>query len=94
MSVTSKVALSWILIGNTFEGLKELGVKSEPFDHTFHDWRLIQIIISAVCGVILIGGITIITRRNGANNSRSDTVEGNQMRQMRKKFNYKEVTHF
>lgn len=65
MSVTSKVALSWILIGNTFQGFKELGVKTQPFDYTMHDWRLIQIIISVLCGIILFGGIYVVTGDEG-----------------------------
>ena len=64
MSVSSKVALSWILIGNTYEGLKELGVTSEPLDHTGLDWRGIQIGISVVCAVVLSVGIYLITRTN------------------------------
>ena len=57
MSVTSKVALSWILIGNTYAGLSELGVKSEPNDFTDLDWRAIQVIISVVCALVLAIGI-------------------------------------
>lgn len=91
MSVTSKVALSWILIGNTFEGLKELGVKSAPFDHTWIDWRLIQIIISSTCGVILVGGIIAITMRK-------DEDEGSKgsswFRRARKNYKYTQITSF
>lgn len=92
MSVTSKVALSWILIGNTFEGLKELGVKSEPFDHTFHDWRLIQIIISSICGVILVGGIIAITMRKDEEDGKTGFLR--RPRNVRKVYTYTEITSF
>ena len=62
MSVSSKVALSWILIGNTYAGLQELDVKSEPLDHTGLDWRGIQIGISVICALTLTIGIYLITR--------------------------------
>ena len=96
MSVTSKVALSWILIGNTFEGLKELGVKSEPFDHTWIDWRLIQIIISSTCGVILVGGIIAITMRKNENILSSDDSvnQGFNGRERRTNYKYTEITSF
>ncbi len=89
MSVTSKVALSWILIGNTFEGLKELGVKSAPFDHTWHDWRLIQIIISSTCGVILVGGIIAITMRKDEEEGSSSSMF---KRKQRRDYKYTEIT--
>ena len=60
MSVSSKVALSWILIGNTYEGLKELGVNSSPLDHTDLNWRAIQYIVSFLSVAILIIGILLI----------------------------------
>ena len=62
MSVTSKVALSWILIGDTYAGLTELGVKSEPNDYTDLDWRTIQVFISVICGLVLAVGIYYFTR--------------------------------
>ena len=60
MSVSSKVALSWILIGNTYQGLRELKVDSAPLDHTDLDWGVVQYIITFVCGLILLIGIPII----------------------------------
>lgn len=41
MSVTSKVTLSWILIGNIFVGFEELDTKTDP-DFSDLDWRAIQ----------------------------------------------------
>ena len=41
MSVTSKVTLSWILIGNIFVGFEELDTKTDP-DFSNLDWRAIQ----------------------------------------------------
>lgn len=70
MSVSSKVALSWILIGNSYSGLKELGVSSEPIDHTALDWRALQIAISILCGLILVVGIFLITRMNPSESKR------------------------
>ena len=92
MSVTSKVALSWILIGNTFEGLKELEVKSLPFDHTWHDWRLIQIVISTVCGVILVGGIIAITMRKDEEEGSTQSIF--TRRKPRLNYKYSEITSF
>ena len=87
MSVSSKVALSWILIGNTFQGLKELGVKSEPFDHTYHDWRMIQYIVSGVCFLLLVGGIVAITMR------KDEDVSSSQIdrRSTRNDFKYSKI---
>jgi hypothetical protein len=62
MSVTSKVALSWILIGNTYAGMEELGVESKPNDFTDLDWRTIQVFISVVSGLVLAVGIYYFTR--------------------------------
>lgn len=62
MSVTSKVALSWILIGNTYAGLKELGVDSAPLDHTDLDWRAIQYVITIICALLLVIGIPYVIR--------------------------------
>lgn len=70
MSVSSKVALSWILIGNSYAGLKELNVHSEPIDHTALDWRALQIAISIVCALILVVGIILITRMPISENKR------------------------
>lgn len=63
MSVSSKVALSWILIGNTYQGLRELGVDSEPLNHTGLDWTIVQYIVACVCGIVLIIGIPILINR-------------------------------
>jgi hypothetical protein len=60
MSVSSKVALSWILIGNTYQGLRELEVDSAPLDHTDLDWGAVQYLVTFVCGLVLIIGIPII----------------------------------
>lgn len=64
MSVTSKVVLSWILIGNIFEGFKELNEKTEP-DYTNFDWRALQggIIVIGLLGLV-IGILLIINRPN------------------------------
>lgn len=62
MSVTSKVALSWILIGNTYAGMEELGVDSEPNDFTDIDWRAIQVFISVISAIVLAVGIYYFTR--------------------------------
>ena len=65
MSVTSKVALSWILIGNTYVGLNELGVDSVPLDHTDLDWRAIQYVIAIICALLLVAGsIYVVNRRD------------------------------
>lgn len=90
MSVTSKVALSWILIGNTFEGLKELNIKTEPFDHTWIDWRMVQTVISSTCGVILVGGIIAITMRK---DYKDDEVTG-FFDFRRGRFKYTEINSF
>lgn len=63
MSVSSKVALSWILIGNTYQGLRELKVDSAPLDHTDLDWGVVQYIITFVCALILVIGIPVIINR-------------------------------
>ena len=62
MSVTSKVALSWILIGNTYAGMEELGVDSKPNDFTDIDWRAIQVFISVISAIVLTVGIYYFTR--------------------------------
>lgn len=59
MSVSSKVTLSWILIGNIFEGFKELNHITEP-DFSDIDWRAIQIIVVVVSLVGLAIGIPLI----------------------------------
>lgn len=52
MSVTSKVSLSWILIGNTYQGFKDMGEDKGPDI----DWRALQIAIVSVSALILTGG--------------------------------------
>lgn len=59
MSVSSKVSLSWLLIGNMFEGFKELGETTTP-DFTDLDWRAIQWTIVIVSIAILAIGIPLI----------------------------------
>ena len=59
MSVTSKLSLSWILIGNIFEGFKEMGETTDP-DFTDLDWRAIQWGIVAFSAIGLIVGIPLI----------------------------------
>ena len=63
MSVTSKVTLSWLLIGNVFEGLKELGETTDP-DFTTFDWRALQwgVILLSVLGLAI--GIPVILNRD------------------------------
>tara|TARA_B100000925_G_scaffold284491_1_gene259580 strand:+ start:2481 stop:3368 length:888 start_codon:yes stop_codon:yes gene_type:complete len=62
MSVTSKVVLSWILIGNIFEGFKELGATTDP-DYTDLDWRAIQLTITILGSVGLVLGSYLIVNR-------------------------------
>lgn len=52
MSVTSKVSLSWILIGNTYQGFRDMGGNKGPDIN----WRTLQIVIVVVSAVILAGG--------------------------------------
>lgn len=59
MSVTSKLSLSWILIGNIFEGFKELDERTDP-DFTDLDWRAIQWAIVAFSVIGLAVGIPLI----------------------------------
>jgi hypothetical protein len=59
MSVTSKLSLSWILIGNIFEGFKELDERTDP-DFTDLDWRAIQWGIVAFSAIGLVVGIPLI----------------------------------
>lgn len=59
MSVSSKVALSWLLIGNVFEGYKELGETTNP-DFTDLDWRAIQWIVVLFSIAVLVIGIPLI----------------------------------
>ena len=59
MSVTSKLSLSWILIGNIFEGFKEMGETTDP-DFTDLDWRGIQWAIVAFSAIGLVVGIPLI----------------------------------
>lgn len=59
MSVSSKVALSWILIGNTYQGLKELEVDSKVTWLDL-DWRVVQYVITIACALVLIIGIPIV----------------------------------
>jgi len=62
MSVTSKVVLSWILIGNIFEGFKELGADTVP-DYTDLDWRAIQLTIAIAGTIGLVLGTYLIMNR-------------------------------
>jgi hypothetical protein len=62
MSLTTKVVLSWVLIGNLFEGFKELGETTSP-DYTHLDWRAIQISLIAIGSIGLGIGSTIFLRR-------------------------------
>lgn len=59
LSVTSKVTLSWLLIGNIFEGLKEMGETTEP-DYTNFDWRALQWCVIAFSVLGLVVGIPLI----------------------------------
>jgi hypothetical protein len=59
MSVTSKLSLSWILIGNMFEGFRELDENTDP-DFTDLDWRAIQWAIVAFSAIGLAVGIPLI----------------------------------
>ena len=63
MSVSSKVALSWILIGNTYQGLRELEISSAPLDFTDLDWGVVQYIITFICALVLVIGIPVIINR-------------------------------
>ena len=87
MSVSSKVALSWILIGNTYQGLRELEVDSAPLDHTDLDWGVVQYIVTIACFLVLIIGIPVISARP-VNKESSANLEMNTnfRRQQRKNF--------
>jgi len=90
MSVSSKVALSWILIGNTYEGLKELNIDSVPLDHTDLPWRAIQYVISGVCFAILLVGIPLILNTSSENLASSGMVGMTGIRE--KRFKYNQIT--
>ena len=77
MSLTSKVVLSWVLIGNLFEGFKELGVTTSP-DYTHLDWRAIQISLIAIGSIGLAIGSTIFLRR-----TRKSTPSFRELRNLR-----------
>lgn len=91
MSVSSKVALSWILIGNTYEGLKELNIDSAPLDHTDLPWRAIQYVISGVCFAILLVGIPLILNTSSENLS-SGMVGTSDFRERRENYKYNQIT--
>ena len=59
MSVTSKVTLSWILIGNIFVGFEELDTKTDP-DFSDLDWRAIQWSVTLLSVIGLGVGIPLI----------------------------------
>jgi hypothetical protein len=59
MSVTSKVTLSWILIGNVFVGFEELDTKTDP-DFSDLDWRAIQWGVTLLSVIGLGVGIPLI----------------------------------
>ena len=59
MSVTSKVTLSWILIGNIFVGFEELDTKTDP-DFSDLDWRAIQWGVTLLSVIGLGVGIPLI----------------------------------
>lgn len=59
MSVTSKVTLSWILIGNIFVGFEELDTKTDP-DFSDLDWRAIQWSVTLLSVIGLSVGIPLI----------------------------------
>lgn len=59
MSVTSKVTLSWILIGNIFVGFEELDTKTDP-DFSDLDWRAIQWGVTLLSVIGLAVGIPLI----------------------------------
>lgn len=59
MSVTSKVTLSWILIGNIFVGFEELDTKTDP-DFSDLDWRAIQWGVTLLSVIGLSVGIPLI----------------------------------
>jgi hypothetical protein len=68
MSVTSKLSLSWILIGNIFEGFRELDEKTDP-DFTDLDWRGIQWAIVSFSAIGLVVGIPLINSLKPAKDS-------------------------
>lgn len=59
MSVTSKVTLSWILIGNIFVGLQEFNTKTDP-DFSGLDWRAVQWSVTILSVIGLGIGIPLI----------------------------------
>lgn len=58
MSVTSKITLSWVLIGNIFDKFRELGATT---DFTYLDWRAIQVVIVICTTVGLVVGTVLLT---------------------------------
>lgn len=60
MSVTSKITLSWVLIGNIFDKFRELGATTKP-DFTYLDWRAIQVVIVVCTTVGLVVGTVLLT---------------------------------
>lgn len=60
MSVTSKITLSWVLIGNIFDKFRELGATTDP-DFTNLDWRAIQVVIVVCTTIGLAVGTVLLT---------------------------------
>ena len=58
MSVTSKITLSWVLIGNIFDKFRELGATT---DFTTLDWRAIQVVVVICTTVGLVVGTVLLT---------------------------------
>ena len=82
MSVTSKVTLSWLLIGNVFEGLKELGETTDP-DFTTFDWRALQwgVILLSVLGLAI--GIPVILNRDMSTAEMDKQLQVKQFKNLR-----------
>lgn len=92
MSVSSKVALSWILIGNSYQGLRELGVDSAPLDYTGLDWAVVQYILAFACALVLIIGVPVIVARPVDNVSTfDDMVEMSSTGVRRQRKNFKTI---
>lgn len=85
MSLTSKVVLSWVLIGNIFEGFKEMGQTTEP-DFTHLDWRAIQISLISIGTLGLAIGSYLIVQK--PYQLISQTISQTDSRQRFKKLRY------
>ena len=92
MSVTSKLSLSWILIGNIFEGFKELDERTDP-DFTDLDWRGIQWAIVAFSAIGLVVGIPLINSLKPAKDSKDALRKAEQQVSVLKDKGFKDLRY-